>query len=564
VVDLPLAVTGEGVLSYRLARVLPQSGHVEVLLGGRTVDRFTCRGGRLVERQVGVQGLETTPLLLEFRVDARDERQLGVKLHSVSLEGRGRMALRGARGVLAGPLLVLVLGTVMLCAGFSTLEALLVATPWALGLSAVLLGDPLLGLRLTTGLAPVLVLFALLPLLVLRRQAAAGRVSWRDLRLATLCGVTAFLFRGALLNHPDFYYPDFMLHARLVQMVRGAGFLFLVHPARYLWAPRGGAGEGLVRAASGLWMRSLNGVPLGLPYSLAFHAPLALLPVGYDQLLTLIRLAGALLAALAGVGTFVFARRSGLSSWGAALMVFVPSYLSKLAVGAIPAFFGHAVDVAFLAWLAGQKPRRLVPGILFVAACDLAYVSAVIHVGVFLGVWAVLRALEGRDARLSLLPLGMAAGGGLLALAVYYRDFVPAVVALLRGGAGVGSGGYQEGSFLPLLLTRTVSFFGWGYPILGLVGLVLLARTARAGLLLPWGLTYVVLLLLRAEVPLVFRWVHDTLFVTPFLCLAAGEALAALWERGQRILALGLFLAFVLQGLVLGWLAVSAEFGHVI
>jgi hypothetical protein len=299
-----------------------------------------------------------------------------------------------------------------------------------------------------------------------------------------------------------------------------------------------------------------------MPYSLAFHVPFALVPMGYDGILTAIRVAGALLAALTIPSALLVARRGGLPVLGVVLLVFVPSYMAKLSVGALPAMFGHAVDLAFLAWLSGragelERPRVLLLGILGVALCDLAYVSALIHLSVFLLVLAAFQSLHGR--RLALGPVVLAAGGGALAVLLYYRDFLPAVLLLARGVGRAGSSSYVPEAFVPLLVFRTLSFFGWGYPLLALGGLVLLARKRATGLLLPWAATYLVLLLLRSWIPLVFRWVHDTLFVTPLLCLAAGIALEALWEaKGvRRMLGAGLLVALSLQGLVLGWLAVG-------
>jgi hypothetical protein len=252
-------------------------------------------------------------------------------------------------------------------------------------------------------------------------------------------------------------------------------------------------------------------------------------------------------------------------------MALVPTYMSKLSVGAAPAVFGHAVDMAFLAWLAARakdlsRPRVFVLGVLFVAACDLAYVSAVIHVGVFLAVLGVFAMLEarGRNRLVSFfLPLGLAAGGALLALALYYRDFLGAIWTLVSGLGGQHASSYQPTPFLPLLLGRTVDFFGWGYPLVAAVGLALLLRSRRGGLLLPWFATYLTLLFLRAKAPNIFRWVHDTLFVTPAFCLGVGVVIGGLWGRGgwRRFLALSLLLAFALQGLILQWLALSRDMG---
>jgi hypothetical protein len=561
-IEIPVSVSGHATLTYRLARVLPQTAHVEVLFAGRVVDRFSCRGGSLVDREVDLGSLDGSPVSLAFHVDSHEDRRLGLKLHFVRVDA-GAARLRGAAVRLRAPALVLLFAGALLLAGFHDREAALLTAALAVGLSVGLLVDPWPFERALV-LLPEVLLVIVLPLLLWgRREVGKGRLKPEDLRLASACGIIAFLLRGLALNAPLFYYPDFTLHARLVEVVRSAGLAFLVHPARYIWAPVSGAeGSGLVRSASGLWMRAVNGAPLGMPYSLAFHVPFALVPLGYDATLTAIRVAGALLAALTIPSALLVARRGGLAPLGVVLLVFVPSYMAKLTVGALPAVFGHCVDMAFLAWLAGRaadlrKPRVLLLGVALVALCDLAYVSAVIHVSVFLAVLALF--LSVGERRIALGPLVLAAGGGAIATLLYYRDFLPAVVLLVRGVGRAGSSNYVAEAFLPLLASRTLSFFGWGYPLLALAGLVLAVRRRSWGLLLPWATTYLVLLFLRSLVPLVFRWVHDTLFVTPLLCLAAGLALQELWARKglPRLLGGALVLALALQGLVLGSLAVG-------
>jgi hypothetical protein len=58
-----------------------------------------------------------------------------------------------------------------------------------------------------------------------------------------------------------------------------------------------------------------------------------------------------------------------------------------------------------------------------------------------------------------------------------------------------------------------------------------------------WGATYLLLLLGRARLPFVFQHPHDALFVTPLVCLAAGEPISLLfrdggWKRGLAVLLL--------------------------
>src|SRR6185295_320502 len=51
---LPLLLDGGAMLSYRYARVLPETAQVQVEFQGRLADRFACRGGVFETRQVAV------------------------------------------------------------------------------------------------------------------------------------------------------------------------------------------------------------------------------------------------------------------------------------------------------------------------------------------------------------------------------------------------------------------------------------------------------------------------------------------------------------------------------
>jgi hypothetical protein len=90
---------------------------------------------------------------------------------------------------------------------------------------------------------------------------------------------------------------------------------------------------------------------------------------------------------------------------------------------------------------------------------------------------------------------------------------------------------------------------------------LLLARGPGRTLLLAWAATYVLLLLGRAKVPDLFLHGHETLLVTPLVCLTAGAALAALWRAGRigRVAAASVLLFLAYQGLLMQWQALSAQ-----
>src|SRR5438128_1458405 len=89
----------------------------------------------------------------------------------------------------------------------------------------------------------------------------------------------------------------------------------------------------------------------------ACHLPFAVIPFGYDDLVTAMKLAAAALTTVPMVLAWAIARRLGASVVGSALMAFVPTYVSRLSFAFLPALFGHAVDIAFLFWLAGNLER---------------------------------------------------------------------------------------------------------------------------------------------------------------------------------------------------------------
>src|SRR4030095_12979324 len=86
-----------------------------------------------------------------------------------------------------------------------------------------------------------------------------------------------------------------LVHARLVEVVRDAGPDFLRAPAAYLWgAPGEATAEG--RSRSGLWLKDVGGRAVGMPYSLAFHAPVALVASSVHARIAWLKLAGAALS----------------------------------------------------------------------------------------------------------------------------------------------------------------------------------------------------------------------------------------------------------------------------
>lgn len=563
-IALPLEVPGGPVeMSYRFARVFGETAVVEVSFRGEVVDRFSCRGGVFQERHVGVEVAEPGPIRVAFRADSHERKNLGLKLDWVRFEapeGAWVFLWGGARWRAA--LLVALLALLLRHAGWGRPGAALLAAPWAAAATYGLLQDPWLTHRLLTGLPETLAVAGGAGVLLGRSLERRGRVSSTDLRLVGALGMTAFLLRAVITNHPDFYYPDLMTHARLVEAVRAAGLDFFRAPATYL-------------GQQGAWTKPAYGSASGLPYAVGFHLLFVPFPLDYDALLTAMKLVGAVISTLPLVLLWAMARRLGASTLGAALMLVIPTYTSRLTFALLPALTGHAMDMALLLWLSGHADRLgerriLLGGAVLLAVCQLSYVSSVTNLCLFLGVFALLGPWDapGRWRRHALLVLGMGLAGSALAVLAYYRDFlggVASIVPRMVGHASTAASRYPVESWLALTYDRTLDFFDHVYPVLTLCGLALLSRRRNGrGLLGAWLVTYLVLLLLRAKVPDVFRYGHETLFATPLVCLASGEAIARLAAgAGRWRIAAGAILLFLaVQGLEGQWLALVEQLGN--
>lgn len=559
VVEWPLAVSGPATLAYRFSRVFPETAVVDVSVNGTAVDRFTCRGGVWEERRVRVEALGAGPVRIGFEADSHERRDRGLKLDWIRLEtmAGSRVRLTGAAAWVPAFTLALVYLLHRLTGG-SARASLLLTAPWVAAAAGGLLRDPWLVHRLMRGLPWALVFFGLTGVSVGRWLVGRGLASGQALRTVAALAMAAFLLRALLVNHPDFYYPDLRTHARLVEVVREAGLRFCATPSRYIWE-------------HGVWRTEAYGKTYAFPYTPAFHIPFAMLGLSYDSLLVALKLVAAAVSTVPIVLVWAMARRLGASPLGAGLMVVIPTYTSRLSFAFLPSLFGHAVDMAFLLWLMARADvlgtrRVLLAGAAWVAACQLAYVSGVVNLSLLVGVLALLTGMTvGWRRGWGLLAMGLV--GSAVSVALYYRDFLPMAFdvagrVLSHAGPGATSSRHPIQSWLAVVYGRTTDFFDHVYPVLAAVGMVALWRRGRARMVLAaWVLTYFLLLLGRAKAPDIFLHGHETLLLTPLVCLASGEALAqlagrGLWGRAGAGLALGFLAA---QGLWLQWRSIADQ-----
>lgn len=530
-IALPLYVTGGPVeVDYRYARVFGETAEIEIDAGGVPIDRFSRRGGEFEERRGSLAAMDG-PLTFAVRADSHERQNMGIKLDWVRFELGERASVHLTGWARWQPFAVtLIVAASLMLAGFAPSRAAVLTVPFAAAMGVGLAVDPWLTHRLLRGLAVALPLFGGLTLGIGR----LFRVERKTLRIVFCFMLLAFVVRAGLVNTPDFYYPDLRTHARLIGFVQASGLDFIVSPSDVI-------------AEHNVWVTEAFGRTYAFPYTPMFHVPFALLPVGYDTLVLALKLAGAAISTIPIALVWAFARSLGFASpvplVGAIFMVVIPTYASRLSFAFLPSLFGHAVDLVFLYWifrhLSGLRDTRqwLVGGLL-VAWCQLAYVSGVINISLFVFVLAVLVFFFGGEARkkLALRVLTMGLVGGLVAFVVFYRDFLPMVadvVSRMAGGAAAAESRYPITGFVETTLKRSYEFFGWLYPVLAVSGMVLLFRRGVPRLVISaWVATYFLLLLGRAKVPDIFLHGHETLFLTPLVCLASAVCVAALFDGG--------------------------------
>lgn len=522
-VGLPLVVSGDATLSFRSARILPETAQVEVSLAGRVVERFSCRGGRYEVRRVALGPQSGTPVDVGFDVDSHDRRGLGLKLDWLRLElGEGaRLRLAGATAARA--LLFVVFWFALLrFAGFVPRAALLGTLPLALATAAAALGEPLVLAHLLQKLALSTALVGTLCAVGLRRRAHG---SW-----ATLLFLLGYLVKGVGVFHPGYYYPDVQLFRRYAQeLATNEGSL----------AERGVAAQKRTNTA---YPRQVAGKAYAFPYSPVFFVPFTWLvaePALIEDAERHVGLAAGAAEALLALwlAGLAFGNGAGLGAMVVALLL--PPMHSRLLFAMWPTLFGHVFDVLVIgaALLALARPddgARLLRavGLTFVALA--LYVSSLFNLGAFLTALALVERRRGLR-----LLLGYTACALLVVLWLYhpflralFGEILPAVLSGVRMAS-------DEGTAPPGLLAalnRVPMFFGWGLPALSVAGFVLLRRQASEAArrtLTAYALAFLALVLLRGFGAGLFRDLKEITFVSPLVAVLAGAALEEMWRRGR-------------------------------
>jgi hypothetical protein len=553
IVEFPLETAGSGVeATLRSARVFGEEAVAQVTIGDAPAGTFRARGGE-IRRDTLRAALVRGPLAVRIGTDSHERRNMGLRVDTLTLEAvSGAPFKLGWMAALRPPLAAGLLFAGLIVLGLSPPAAGAAALAGSVAFAARANAD-LFGAWRQTNLAPTMILASTLVLLLgrlwLERRAGVER---KDAVVLSSAALVTMLLRLVLVSHPDFYYPDLLTHARVVEAIREEGPAFFLHPAAAL-------------NAQGAWTKPVLGTVSSLPYAVVFHTPFAVLAwmfdLGSDEIQTALKSASTLISVLPVVLAGALAVRFSLPPPGALVLCVIPVYFSRLSFALLPALLGHVFDLVVLLSIATFLDRdearsgRSIPGIAAaLLAGHLAYTSGVVNEAVFMGV-LVVSCLSARASR----PLGgrlalAEAGAALAAFLLYYRHFVGDVLGLagrllgFQGGAGSSPASvYPVESFWGVLLERTNTFFGWPYVGLAILGLWLTASGAVRSRVVPaWGVAYLVLILLRSKIPDVFRYGHETLFLTPLVALLSGSALVLGFRRGG-----GWKMASLLAGLLL-------------
>lgn len=548
-VALPLRARGATLdLTLRYARMFREEATVEVGIGGVVAGGFRARGSEVRDTTVRATPV-SGPLVMTLRTDSHERRNMGLRMDRLTVDvisGPGLSLLPGA--ALRPLLTAFLLGLGLLALGAGALGAGVGVAAFGVAFASLASSD-LLGAWRLTHAAPALLALSTAVLFVLKwLLKRLGLLEAAPARALSAAALACMLFRLSLVSQPDFYYPDLMTHARVVETIRREGVGFFLDPARAL-------------AAQGAWTKPVMGAVSSLPYAVVFHAPFALPTAVFDWSLdeveTAIKSAACLLSVIPILLAGALAARLGLPPLAALTLAILPTHASRLSLALLPSLAGHLFDLAALLVLFvvfGGEDRPSMRGIgaaalaLFVG--HLSYTASVLNEGAFTALLASLLILRRATRASGVGVLVAEAVAALVAFAVYYRHFVGDVFGLAARITGLGGAGplapaqsvYAVQGFGTVLLERTNAYFGWSWMLLALAAFAVGPRARdlrRSAFLQSWGLAFLALIFLRARIPDVFRYGHETLFLAPLIAILAGSTVLGLVGRSGTLRALG-------------------------
>ncbi len=521
-VTLPLTIEGGPVaIAYRFSRVFGETAEAEVTLAGSTVDRFTARGGAVETRRVRFPAVSPTPVVIGFDVDSHERRNLGLKLDWISVEaGDGaRFRLRGwARWCPA--VLAILLFVLCRVAGLSWPASGCVGLGFVLFVASALRLDPF-------GLAHVLVELCL-PL-VLLSTAAAVFLRRRPLGAWVLpIFILGYLLKGYGLFHPTTFYPD---------VTNARDYVEAFRETKGSLAERGVEAQTKTNVG---YPRIVAGKAYAFPYSPLYFLPFALArtPGAIEDAVRHAGLAASILEVLPlfWLASTIFSPRTG--ALAALLWTFLPPVFSRLLLALHATVVGNLLDTlvivsVLLLSFEPESRRRLVAVFATTLASLLVYTSSLFSVSAFLIFVSIL------ERKLAFRLMGILFLCGTITVTWLYWPFLIAffteiLPVVARGGAATG--GEPAGSPVFHALSRIPLFYGYGYPVFALAGLLLARRQAHPRayrLLAAWGLGFFLMISLRAFGGGLFKDLKEITFVAPLVAILAGATLTSLSNTGR-------------------------------
>lgn len=511
-------------LRMRSARYVDTPATVTVKQGDRTILQFEKSPGGQRIQQFDV-ALEPGPL--DLSIESSDPK-LGVAIDWLSLED-AKLVLPWSEAsgfVLPGAVL---LGLVV--AGFPLRVGVSASLALACTLAAFFWRDPFGFAHVVRDLGWPVSFFVIAIGALVRRM---GMSPWTQAAL-----VATYLLKGAFLFHPNYFYNDVRQNDRYV---------------RALAENSGGLLERSTEAQVQLgvgYPRIIGGKKYAFPYSPLFYWPFTFLPQDRDIVVRAIKHV-ALLSGVAEVFLAAWLAKWWQSrsktippaiEWSAAWLTFAfPILTNRMLYAMWSTLAGHALDLAVICaaawWLDRPESRgRATVFFLSLVATFSIYVSSLFNASAFVLGFAWLA----KDLRWKSIFAWLAAA--LLTVVSLYgaftRTFLAEIVPTILRGEGNAAERQVQSSIAANFIgafERVVSFGGFGFSLLALVGLTLLWRSRKEDdsstiPLLSWAFAFLALLLLRGVSFGVFRDVKEIEFAAPLLAILSAFSILRLWPR---------------------------------
>jgi hypothetical protein len=546
-IDIPLTGSSTssdrvdgGKLTIRYARFLEGYARAQVYVSGRPATSFRARSGRFRTHTVPL-GFEEEPIRVEIVTEDPDSTRLGIAIDWIRLEGaRWKLPLANV----SPRLLVAGVFVLSLLSGFGVLGALVAGLATGAAESVWFSFAPF-------GMAHVNSKVVIAGLVLTGIVAAFAR-NKPFARWLGFIFLTGYMLKASGIFHPSYFYPDVRNHRRYTRFFADAEGTI---------PERGVVAQIKVQTA---YPRRIGDKDYVFPYSPLFFVPFSWLPqerdLVEDALKHVCLAAGAAEVVLVfWLGALLFG--GNVAAMAALLAAFLPPMYSRLFLAMYPTIAGHLLDVAAIAAAAAlaARPESLRRLAIFGAAAlvsFLIYISSLFNLSAFAGAFALL------NRRLTLRVLGVCVGAALVTIALLYssftaaffREILPASMESDRPGGGVSAA-----SGLARSSGRLVLFYGYGFIALTLAGTALARRRCEPHAwrtFLAYGLSFVMLAVLRGVSSGLFKDLKEILYVGPFIAVASGASLATLAERGRTG---KIAVILIIGGLIAFW---SGKFGE--